>query len=132
MKRSTKRFLKYSSIASFTFLLDLLLLYVLTDVFGIHYLISAALAFVMAVSINYAVSRQWVFKETTREAKRGYVYFILISLGSLLVITGAMYLFVDVFGVHYMVARVLIGALVGGMGYLVNLFFNFKVAERQL
>lgn len=72
MKLSQKylRFLKYSLVGIATFLLDLGLLFLLTDVFGWHYLVSVACAFLFAVTLNYIISRRVVFIGSERTISR--------------------------------------------------------------
>jgi putative flippase GtrA len=126
--RAVKRFLHYSLIGLGTFLFDLALLFLFKEVFSVHYLWSAGSSFLIAVSINYLLSRHFVFRGTERSQVRGYVYFIAIALSGLGIVTGALYVLVEFFGLHYLLARVLIAGLSGIWNYSLNLFFNFKVA----
>lgn len=127
MRPSYKRFLKYAIVGGSTFAFDLALLWIMTEVFLIPYLVSTALAFIVAVSINYFVSRKYVFKGTSRKIHHGYMYFILIAGGGALAVTGAVALLVTTLALHYLVARVLVACIVGIGNYLFNLHFNFKV-----
>lgn len=126
--QGVKRFLQYSLIGLGTFLFDLLLLFILTEVFFLNYLHSAAVAFLIAVSINYVLSRCLVFKGTTRGPLSGYANFFIIAGLGLLFVTVSMYVLVELYGVYYVLARVVVAAVTGVWNYLMNLFFNFKVA----
>jgi putative flippase GtrA len=128
---SWQRFLKYSSVGGVTFAFDLALLYLFTDYLGIDYLVSTAIAFVIAVSLNYIVSRRFVFKKTQTKVGRGYVNFFIIAAIGLLLVTGGMYVLVSVIGVNYVIARVSIAGFTGMWNYLLNLYVNFKVAGRH-
>jgi len=129
MSRSAiSRFLTYSLIGTSTFGFDLLLLYVLKEFVGVHYAVAAAIAFLCAVSVNYVVSRRVVFAGTTRTVGTGYAYFMLIAGGGLLVVTSSVLVLVEWFGLHYLVSRISVAGLVGLGNYLINLYFNFKVA----
>lgn len=68
-RKSFTRFCKYSAIGISTFVLDLALLVLFTDIFDIHYVISAGLAFLLAVSMNYSLSRRYVFVGSERSMK---------------------------------------------------------------
>lgn len=124
------RFFKYSTVGLGTFLFDLALLYVLTDIFSIHYLYSAGIAFLIAVSINFVISRRFVFKGSARSAKVGYLNFILIAVMGLGLVVGGMYVLVSVFSVSYVAARVFVAGLTGIWNYLMNLYVNFQVAGK--
>jgi len=127
MSPAVKRFLKYATVGGSTFAFDLLLLWAMTEVFLVPYLLSTALAFLVAVSINYFVSRRFVFKGTSRKMHHGYIYFIIIACGGALAVTGAVALLVTTLALHYLAARVLVACVVGIGNYLFNLHFNFKV-----
>ncbi len=131
MNKTVERFLKYTAVGFSTFLLDLFLLYVLTDVFLINYVLSAGLAFLIAVSFNYFVSRKVVFSQTARPLVEGYYGFIAIAGVGVVVVMGLMFAAVSVLGWHYLTSRVLIAGIVGIWNYLMNLFFNFKVAGKH-
>lgn len=121
------RFARYSSIGAGTFLFDLALLYVLTDIFLIHYLYSASVAFLIAVSLNFVLSRKYVFKGSRRSTKVSYINFVLIAVVGLGLVVGGMYVLVTVCSVGYVVARIFVACLTGIWNYLMNLYVNFKV-----
>jgi putative flippase GtrA len=125
------RFLTYFLIGSSTFVFDLLLLALLVEVFFVSHIIAAAGAFLIAVSIHYILSRRYVFKSTLRSVGGGYANFIGIALIGMSMVTGGMYVLVDMVGVHFLVARVAIAAVTGFWNYLMNLYVNFKVAGKH-
>lgn len=131
MKKSLQRFLKYASVGTSTFLFDLLLLYILIDYVKIYYPLATALAFGVAVSINYFISRRFVFTGTLRSVHAGYGMFLSIALVGMGAVTGLMVVFVEVFHLSYLPARVIIAGIVGLWNYLMNLYVNFKVAGRH-
>lgn len=126
--RSIKRFFSYTLVGGSTFAFDLVLLYMLTEFCDIPYTVSTPLAFLIAVSINYVLSRKFVFHQTKRSHPRGYLYFISVAGVGALCITGAVYLLVTYAGLSYLIARILVACLVGVMNYLFNLYINFSVA----
>jgi putative flippase GtrA len=130
MHKGLVRFLKYASVGGSTFLFDLFLLYLLIDYFNIYYVLATAMAFGVAVSINYFLSRRFVFKGSLRSVHEGYGIFISIALVGLCTVTGLMVLFVEVFHMHYLPARVITASIVGLWNYLMNLYVNFKVAGK--
>lgn len=127
-RRSYVRFLRYMGVGGSTFAFDLVLLFALTEYAHIPYYVATPGAFLIAVSINYLVSRRVVFRGTKRALGHGYLYFIGFALlgaaGTTLGVAGL----VTAFGLHYLYARVLVACVVGIGNYLANLFLNFKVA----
>ena len=129
MARNTLyRFLRYSSVGVGTFLFDLAMLYILTSKFGVPYYISTAVSFFVAVSINYVISRRFVFGETERSWHTGYGYFLIVVLVGLAATTGLVVLLVTYAHLYYLLARILVAGVVGMGNYLINLNYNFKVA----
>ena len=54
---------RYLFVGVAAFIVDFLSLYILTDFFGIYYLISAAIAFFLGLIFNYFLSISWVFNK---------------------------------------------------------------------
>lgn len=127
-----RRLGRYALVGVSTFGVDLSLLWILIDVLALQYLVATAVAFLIAVSLNYFVSRAWVFRHTERALGRGYVYFLQFALIGALVTTLLMWLLTSQTELHYALARILIAGVVGVGNYVANLYFNFKVAGREL
>jgi len=124
------RLLKYSSVGLSTFILDLAMLFILTDLFNIYYVLSASLAFLISFSVNYPLSRRYVFTGTLRSVGTGYIIFIFIGSAGLVMVGSLMYALVDLVGLNYIISRVIIAAIVGLWNYFMNLYVNFKVAGK--
>lgn len=129
--KSLVRFFTYSAIGFSTFLFDLALLYFLSDILSVNYIVAAGIAFTIAISINHSLSRKHVFKGSTRTWRMGYINFLFIALLGLLIVTGGMYVLVGLLGVNFLIARISIAAITGLWNYLLNLFANFKVAGKH-
>ena len=126
LRKQFGRLWRYTASSSFTFAVDLLLLFLLTDAVGLNYLASAAIAFGIAISLNYVLARRFAFRGSTREAGEGYLFFLGIALVGLAIITLGMYLLVEEWHVHYMTARVAIALVAGVWNFLMNSLLNFR------
>ena len=58
---SLSQFARFIFTGGFTAGLDFFLLVVLVDGFSLHYLAAGGISFVVAVALNYFISRNWVF-----------------------------------------------------------------------
>jgi putative flippase GtrA len=125
------RFARYAVVGVSTLAFDLLLLAAFTQLLSIPYYLGTPVAFLIAVSINYAISRSFVFRGTERSVHHGYMYFILIAGVGTAFITGGVYLLVTYAHLNYLVARLLIAGVVGLFNYLTNLHWNFRVAGKH-
>ncbi|MDP3066192.1 MAG: GtrA family protein, partial [Methanobacteriaceae archaeon] len=56
---------RYVFVGGVAFLVDFGSLYLLTEFFGIYYLTSAAIAFLLGLITNYILSISWVFNKRT-------------------------------------------------------------------
>jgi len=123
-----RRFFRYAVVGVSTLLFDLVLLAALTELLGVPYYVATPFAFLIAVSINYMLSRAHVFRGTSRTVHHGYAYFITFALLGALITTSGVALLVSAFNLYYLFARVAVAGFVGIANYLLNLHFNFRVA----
>lgn len=128
MPKSVVRFLKYSSIGVPTFLLDLAMLYTAVSIFGVPYFVATPFCFMAVVTVSYMLSRRFVFRNTKRGWRAGYINFALLAIGGGIITTALVSGLVEYAGLHYLLARICVAGVVGLGNYLSNLHFNFKVA----
>ena len=79
--KSDKTFIqlfRYIFVGGAAFAVDFSALYILTDAFGIHYLLSAAIAFLLGLTANYILCNVWVF--SSRVVANKWVEFGIFSL----------------------------------------------------
>jgi len=105
---------------------DLGLLFLFTDVFKLHYLISAIIAFVFAFFVSFILQKYWTFEDnsTERVHAQAFVY-LVVSIANLGLNTLYMYILVDTFGLWYLSSQVA-GALVACGSFFVYRLFIFK------
>lgn len=131
MSRALRRFFRYTTVGVATFALDLLMLTFAVSVLGVPYYLATPISFLIAVSVNYAVSRHFVFRGSSRRWHHGYAYFIGVALGGAVATTALVAALVSYFGLYYLVARVVVAGIVGMGNYLFNLYVNFNVAGKH-
>jgi len=106
---------------------DLVFLYIFTDVFKIWYIISAGLSFLLAYFVSFSLQKFWTFRDDGREKiyQQMSLYFI-VGVTNLFLNTAGMYLLVDGFGVMYLLAQIIIGATLGVSNFLIYKFIIFE------
>lgn len=109
---------------------DLALLYILTDIFGIWYLLSASLAFVVAYFVSFYLQKFWTFRDNSREriAKQMSLY-LIVGVSNLGINAGGMYILVDKLNVMYMLAQVIMGGLIAIGSFLIYKFVIFSATD---
>ena len=111
--------------SNIAFSVDFGILVLLTEVFHIHYLISAGAGFIVGTTLNYILCIVWVFSKRRIENKQlEYWTFILIGL------TGAglnelfIWFFTEHVNIFYMLSKIISGSTV--------FFFNFIMRKYVL
>lgn len=127
-----RRFFRYTIVGVSTFLVDLAILWALIDLFEVNLFLAAAIGFLLGVSLNYFVSRTWVYQGTNRGFTRGYVYFLVLAFLGVGMTVLLMWLLTAFTNFHYITVRVIVASFVGIGTYLLNLHLNFKVVGEEL
>ena len=112
-----ERLLKFMIVGGSGALLSLTILYVLTNLVGLHYLVSYMFAFIIVVCSNYLLNTFWTFKG---KKNNGIGRYVLISLCSLGVRQGLLFIFTDLLGLWYMLSAVIVIAGLFIINYIVS------------
>lgn len=111
--------IRYTFVGGFAFIVDFGTLFLLTEYLNLHYLVSAAIAFILGLVTNYFLSIGWVFTRHTVSDKRiEFIVFTLIGLAGLGLNELFLWLFTDLAGMYYLISKILTAVLV----YLWNFF----------
>lgn len=101
-------------------------IYVLTDLLGLWYVASAALAWVISMAVSFALQRGWTFRQRGREGARGQIVsFIALGLFNAGANAGLMYLLVDRAHVNYLAAQFLLAVVIAAWNFLVMRYAIF-------
>ena len=112
--------------SSLSFLVSIGVLWLLVTYADMDEVLAAAIGFVTAQSVHYALARGWIFPESDRAVGTGYVIF-LANAGLGMAITVSLYtLLLDWTGMNYLVARVLVSVVAGLAMFLSNATLNFR------
>lgn len=99
---------KFGLVGVVATVLDFLFLFLLTEIFGMYYLFSAAVSFVLSTLFNYVASMRFVFnsKFTKDEKTKELLLFTILSVIGLLLNQFLMWLFVEKIALYYMLAKI--------------------------
>jgi putative flippase GtrA len=119
------QFLRYVFVGGAAFIVDFFSLFLLTDYFGIYYIISAALAFSLGLVTNYLLSIKWVFNQRNIDNKTiEFSLFAFIGIIGL----GLNEIFISFFtsklGIYYMNSKIITAIII--------LFWNFFARKLTL
>lgn len=112
-----KEFIKFCIVGFITFLLDYGLLFLITEKLQINYLLSTALAFTIAVIVNYILCLFFVFTKS-KNGRRQFILFIYASLGGLLLNQLSMWFLVEKLSIYYLIAKIISTIIVTIWNYI--------------
>lgn len=106
--------IRYGFVGGIAFAADFGSLYALTDYAGIHYQISAALAFIIGLTVNYFLSIRWVFNSrgSRQHMMMEFIGFAIVGIIGLGLNALIMYLAVGLLYIHYLAAKLFSTAIV--------------------
>lgn len=105
-------------------------LYLFTGVFGIWYVLSSVMSFVLAFGISFTFQKYWTFKDHSTEAvvTQGASYFI-VSIVNLGLNTLLIYLLTDFAGIFYILSQIIAGIAIAVESYFVYRHVIFRSAK---
>ena len=109
---------RYLFVGGAAFIIDFISLFILTDFFGIYYLISAAMAFILGLIANYFLSIGWVFNK--RKLKKRHIefgIFALIGIVGLGLNEIFIWFFTQDLQIYYLISKIFAAVII--------LFWNF-------
>jgi putative flippase GtrA len=118
MRPVVRQLLKTIVASQAAFWLDFGVLALLTEVAGLHYLVSAAIAFLVGTTLSYVLSVAWVF-DTRRVASKTaeYALFVLVGAVGLALNEGLLWLFTEPLGLHYLLAKMVAATVIFGWNF---------------
>ena len=116
---------RYIFVGGAAFIVDFSSLYILTDIFGIYYLISAAIAFILGLIANYILSISWVFNRRTMDNRLSeFTVFTIIGIIGLGLNEALIWFFTGYIGFFYLISKISAAVII--------LFWNFFARKYAL
>ena len=110
--------IRFCFVGGVSFLMDYSILFALTEFAGVYYLYSSAISFSITVVFNYWLCVGYVFKDAQKQTTRRAIIFFGTGVVGLGLNQLCMWFFVDVAGLHYMIAKIFATAIVTIWNYL--------------
>lgn len=106
-KSLLQQIIRFAVVGGSAFFIDYFIMILLTEVFGINYLISSGISFTVSVIFNYIMSVKWVFNVTKeRSQTQDFAIFIVLSIIGLGINQLIMWLCVDKLHIYYMISKI--------------------------
>lgn len=107
MKKLFIQLFKFGIVGVVAAIVDVGLLTLLAEKFGVDVLISAAISFSVSVIVNYICSMKFVFLGKKQNKWKEFIIFLVLSMGGLLLNQLIMWFGVKWFSSHYLLVKVL-------------------------
>jgi putative flippase GtrA len=108
-------------------IVDYSIMLILTEFFGIHYVLSIVIGGVCGAVVNYTANRYWTFEGTTESKKTQIPKFITVALGTIFLKSTGTYVFTEFFRINYKISRLIVDAFVAfGFNFTLQKYWVFK------
>lgn len=124
MKKLIAQFMKFGIVGVIAFVIDYGVMTFLTEVFGVPYLISTTISFVVSVVFNYFASMRFVFKrKDDMSRRREFIIFIVLSVCGLGINDLLMWLMVDSLYIDYRLSKIVVTVVVAVWNFVTRKIF---------
>ncbi|MEG2628302.1 MAG: GtrA family protein [Raoultibacter sp.] len=107
VKKLMAQLMKFGVVGVIAFVIDYGLLIFLTEVFGVDYLISATISFIVSVVFNYVASMRYVFSHREgMSRRREFIIFIILSVLGLIINDVGMWVGVSLLAIDYRITKI--------------------------
>lgn len=106
MKKLIAQIIKFGLVGFLCFFIDYGIMVFLTEVAGVHYLLSSGISFTVSVIVNYILSLTYVFETEKGNRVKAFVIFVVLSVIGLGINQLLMWFCVDILGIFYMISKI--------------------------
>lgn len=120
------QFFRYFFVGCLAFLVDIFLLYCLTEYFNVYYLLSAGISFTTGLITNYLLSILWVFKNRKFDIKVEFIIFTIIGIVGLIFNELLIFVLTEFFLLFYLLSKILTTFIVFLWNFLARRFILYS------
>ena len=106
MKKLLSQIIKFGLVGFLCFFIDYGIMVFLTEVAGVHYLLSSGISFTVSVIVNYVLSLTYVFETKQKNRVKEFIIFVVLSVIGLGINQVLMWFCVDILGIFYMISKI--------------------------
>ena len=121
------QFSKFAVVGVINTLVNLLVLSILTEFFGIYYMFSAVFAFLVAVTNSFVMNSLWTFNhKLNHKPAEKYSKFFVISICALGVNLALLYFFTEYMHIYYLFSQLIAVFFSLWVNFTGNKFWTFR------
>ncbi len=124
-----KQAAKYYAVGASGVLVNLGLLFYLTEYVGVWYFLSYTLAISASITSNFILNKFWTFRDSINSQRTivMYVKFVSVSLMGMGIQLGSVFLLVESLSVYYMLAALVSICIAGAINFMINRRWTFGI-----
>lgn len=112
--------------------LDLVLLYIFTDFFGIWYMASATMAFALALFTSFILQKFWTFKDgNTEKIHKQIILYVATGCFSIGLNSILLYSLVEFLHIHYLLSQVIGNIVIAIVNFIIYQWLIFKTPVKN-
>jgi len=129
LSRFAKQAAKYYAVGASGVLVNLGLLFYLTEYVGLWYFLSYTLAISASITSNFILNKFWTFRDSINSQRTivMYVKFASVSFLGMAIQLGSVYFLVESLSVYYMMAALISISIAGAINFIINRSWTFGV-----
>ena len=109
---------------------DISILYLATEVFGVWYLSSAVFAFTMAFIVSFLLQKFWAFRDRRVEGMHGQLLsYLFVLILNMILNTAFIYFLVENGNQHYIISQIISGAVIALWSFFIYRFIIFREGQ---
>lgn len=123
-KKSAAKYIFSGGMATIT---NLLILYVLVEFLGVHYLIASTAAFVVSIAVSFTMQKFWTFEDSSKDNIHAqFAFYLAVVLFNLALNTFLVYASVEWLHIWYFMAQFIAGAIIALISFFAYRNMVFK------
>ncbi len=118
---------RFFIVGGIAFIIDFTTLFALTHYFGIYYLISAFIAFILGITTNYILSIKWVFnKRSIDNNKIEFGIFAFLGVIGLTLTESLLWFFTQQLNIYYLYSKIFSSFIIFFFNFFIRKFLLFR------
>jgi len=129
LSRFAKQAAKYYAVGASGVVVNLGLLFYLTEYVGLWYFLSYTLAISASITSNFILNKFWTFRDSINSQRTivMYVKFASVSFLGMAIQLGSVYFLVESLSIYYMLAALISISIAGAINFIINRSWTFGV-----
>ncbi len=106
--------------------IDILLFSLMIQMFGLHYIPSAAISVTVSFFARFYLQKVFAFKDRGLNVHKQIIMYSMLYASSMIMTTFFLYIFIGLLHIWYLIAQVMTIGIIAGISFFVYRYFIFR------